>query len=303
MTTTRSRLAAVLALSMGGVGLLAGCGAQESPDTANATGEQPDAATTTAWEFPSGEVAPSDDVTIAIPDDLREAIGGEADALLINSVRVTPHDIDGFELCAADLEMDYAEGGLETLQAGYIDENDKIFDDLQWLDELMSDLEWDMERTWLTALEEGADRMTEEQKDQFHSLMTDWDRAGLWELANEMTFELESGYTAVVYNLLNGNYEMAKTQDEFSESDPQNGYYVSDDLSLITVVTSCAESSEGQDAAFEFEFRESDADNPEMVAGSPFATVEITVMQSGTIGVSGEIADYSRDAEGNWTAN
>ncbi|SJM55230.1 hypothetical protein FM112_03940 [Gulosibacter sp. 10] len=40
-----------------------------------------------------------------------------------------------------------------------------------------------------------------------------------------------------------------------------------------------------------------------MVAGSPFATVEITVMQSGTIGVSGEIADYSRDAEGNWTAN
>lgn len=84
--------------------------------------------------------------------------------------------------------------------------------------------------------------------------------------------------------------------EEFDESDPVEGAYVSKDRQTITVVQDCASAPSDIDRAGTVKFVTHDG------RGGPgrLAEVEFTVMTDGTVAALGEAADYERDSNGDW---
>lgn len=72
--------------------------------------------------------------------------------------------------------------------------------------------------------------------------------------------------------------------------------YIADDFSTLTVVGDCAASATDPDNAIELELPSVDADGK----SDTTATVQLSVMTDGTIGVAGEVKEYMRDANDNW---
>lgn len=92
--------------------------------------------------------------------------------------------------------------------------------------------------------------------------------------------------------------EAAKSANIFKESAPEPGTYVSDDLKTITSVTKCAASPTDRNNATFFGF-------PTQGNHDAYGISEIYVstMTDGTLGVTGKIKDFMRDANGNWIAD
>lgn len=78
------------------------------------------------------------------------------------------------------------------------------------------------------------------------------------------------------------------------------GTYYSDNLSVITLVASCA-ASPADEGDMEFSFPAKVEDDGQIAW---LGTVELSAMKSGTITVTeGRVAGFVRDTDGNWIAD
>lgn len=68
------------------------------------------------YDFSPQQIEPAKSLTITVSDDLRKAVTGESGQLIVNSYEVTGREIAGAELCAYDVTINYADGGLETIK-------------------------------------------------------------------------------------------------------------------------------------------------------------------------------------------
>ncbi|OYN92705.1 hypothetical protein [Parenemella sanctibonifatiensis] len=81
---------------------LAGCssGPAETP-----TDESGGDSAGNVYEFQTNGIEPSADVTIRLPDDLREVMGADADNLVIDEIVVTGRALGDAQVCAADVAI------------------------------------------------------------------------------------------------------------------------------------------------------------------------------------------------------
>lgn len=313
-TTTMTTIAA-----LGGTALLlAGCsgGSDASAGTDETGGE----AAANVFEFQTNGIQPAEEITVQVPDDLREAMRTEADGLVLDGFTVRAHDIDSAEFCAAELNLDWADGQ----PVGFIENNtedlaraegeqqlldatgESSLDSLaRTLDEVYSSAgvlgddyssigqdSWDEIRTGLAEKGEGysifseyatvPDTLTgQEMIDTF--LDTSVENSGLDE-------------SSAVATLLGQDSSDAASIDEFDPNAPEEGTFVADDHSSAVVVSDCAASATDPDNAIEVGLGSVDSDGE----ASSIAEVQLSVMTDGTVGVAGEVEGYMRDANDNW---
>lgn len=68
------------------------------------------------YDFSPQQIEPAKSLTITVSDDLRKAVTAETGKLIVDSYAVTGREIAGAELCAYDVTINYADGGLETIK-------------------------------------------------------------------------------------------------------------------------------------------------------------------------------------------
>ncbi|MFE3461498.1 hypothetical protein ACFXKD_28485 [Nocardiopsis aegyptia] len=255
------------------------------------------------FEFQAEPIEPASGITIRIPDDLREALGSQADGILVDSVDVTPHDLDGLEYCGVDLAVDFADGGLDALAVETTaSTREPVFTEEE-ADELAERFTDDSEglAAELDArginLYESATPYAKENLEQ-HARNTD--NVDTEELAYLLREEISVDGERTVPGWENLAGDLVDVDDiaqiaDLDESDPRPGAYVHDDMETITVVTDCAASANDEDATVPFVFPETGEDDVYAFAETP-----ITVMSDGTLGVTGTIDGFQRDANGNW---
>lgn len=313
-TTTMTTIAA-----LGGAALLlAGCSG--GSDASAGTDESGGGTAANVFEFQVNGIEPAEEIAVRVPDDLREAMGSEADGLVLNGFTVRAHNVESAEFCAAELNLDWADGQ----PAGFIENNtedlaraegeqqlldatgESSLDSLaRTLDEVYSSAgvlgddyssigqdSWDEIRTGLAEKGEGysifseyatvPDTLTgQEMIDTF--LDTSVENSGLDE-------------SSAVATLLGQDSSDAASIDEFDPNATEEGTFVAADHSSAIVVGDCAASATDPDNAFEVGLGSVDSDGE----ASSIAEVQLSVMTDGTVGVAGEVEGYMRDANENW---
>lgn len=317
----RTPMMTTIAALGGAALLLAGCsgGSDASAGTDESGGE----AAANVFEFQTNGIQPAEEITVRVPDDLREAMGPEADGLVLNGFAVRAHDVESAEFCAAELNLDWADGQ----PAGFIENNtedlaraegeqqlldatgessldslartlDEVYSSAGVLGDAYSSIgqdSWDEIRTGLAEKGEGysifseyatvPDTLTgQEMIDTF--LNTSVENSGLDE-------------SSAVATLLGQNSSDAASIDEFDPNAAVEGTFVADDHSSAVVVGNCAASATDPDNAIEVDLRSVDSDGE----ASSIAEVQLSVMTDGTIGVAGEVDGFMRDANDNWIAS
>lgn len=293
--------AAILGLS------LAGCSSEptETPDDESGGDSAAD-----VYEFQTNGTEPSSEVTVRVPDDLREAMGADADGMVIDQVTVTGHDLGNAQVCAAALAMTYMDGQPDGLVSAGSDAGQRSQAEQALL-----------ERSEASSIEEIVTEVDE--------IIADGEERGLTVQQIGENIQMFAGiqgtfYTdgatgqEVVDGYLSGGSEGETTNagiitnalgltsskepnalSDFDESAPEEGTYIADDYSTLTVVGDCAASATDPDNSIEIELPSVDADGKSNAA----ATVRLSVMTEGTIGVAGEVNGYMRDANDNWIAS
>lgn len=313
-TTTMTTIAA-----LGGAALLlAGCSG--GSDASAGSDESGGAAAANVFEFQVNGIEPAEEITVQVPDDLREAMGSEADGLVLNGFTVRAHNVESAEFCAAELNLDWADGQ----PASFIENNtedlaraegeqqlldatgESSLDSLaRTLDEVYSSAgvlgddyssigqdSWDDIRTGLAEKGEGysifseyatvPDTLTgQEMIDTF--LDTSVENSGLDE-------------SSAVATLLGQDSSDAASIDEFNPIAPEEGTFVAADHSSATVVGDCAASATDPDNAIEVGLGSVDSDGE----ANSIAEVQLSVMTDGTVGVAGKVKGYMRDSNDNW---
>lgn len=113
-------------------------------------------------------------------------------------------------------------------------------------------------------------------------------------------------YTGDVSEGTREEWTGARFVDELNASDPEEGYYFSDDLKTVTIVTECAASPSDVDridtSDNRISFRPVDQGGSFPTWG--VASVAFNVMKDGTVTlVSPEVDGFIRDANGTWIAD
>ncbi|MGO1373254.1 MAG: hypothetical protein ACTHU4_03440 [Corynebacterium casei] len=306
MKRTLHRPAAMIAAAILGLTLV-GCGSDPAETPDNETGGDTAAS---VYEFQTNGIEPSNEVTVRTPDDLREVMGADANNLVIDQIVVTGHDLGGAQVCAADLAITYMDGQPDGLVSAGSDAGQRS----QAEDALL-------ERSEASSIEEIVAEVD--------GLIADGEERGLTAQQIGDRIEMFAGiqgtfYTdgatgqEVVDGYLSGGSEGESTNagiiakalgltsskepnalSDFDESAPEAGTYIAADFSTLTVVGDCAASATDPDNAIELELPLVDADGK----SDTTATVQLSVMADGTIGVAGEVKDYMRDANDNWIAS
>src|SRR5699024_153377 len=95
--------------ALGGVALLlAGCsGGSDASAGTDETGGETAAG---VYEFQTNGIEAAEEISIRVPDDLREAMGSDADGMVVDQIVATAHDVEGVEYCAVDLAISYTDG-------------------------------------------------------------------------------------------------------------------------------------------------------------------------------------------------
>ncbi|MFD6176791.1 MULTISPECIES: hypothetical protein [unclassified Isoptericola] len=316
-TTTRTLATATVGAA---ALLLAACsGGDGGPTSADEAGTDAHGrAASTVFDFPLDGIEPATDVTVVVPDDLREALGVQAGAVLVDSIHVTAHDLDGLDHCAADLAITYADGGLEAI-AGPVDAEAAAEEARDFAEhELLSAFD-------VSSLDEAAARVDDliEQEGTglrsqlVHIGLVGSDMGDLYEegdtgaelvakgisSAEESAAEHARKVTATpVADRIAPALDLAETGAPASELDdaaPEDGVYVTDDGSTVTVVGDCAADPFDPDEAVELEIPATDDDGDL----TSFAEVQLTTMTDGTVWVGGSVDDYIRDANGDWISD
>lgn len=287
-------------VALGGAALLlAGCSGG-SDATAGTGGTSGDSAAN-VYEFQTNGIEPSEEITIRVPDDLREAMGADADSMVVDQIVATAHDVEGVEYCAVDLAISYTDGqpdslikeGSETgMRSGAEQELLEAFD-VASLDDVAAKLdtiiaEADKQGTDVDMLlrENGYDVLIGYYGTESHNT----GQAMIDYYMEDSTFRADDSGASVVASALGLGSGEARAQSDLDESVPKEGTYVGDDLTTITRVSDCAASA-------------TDPDNAISMTLPSVGAVQLSVMTDRTIGVAGEVDDYSRDANDNWIAS
>lgn len=286
--------------ALGGAALLlAGCsGGSDASAGADETGGDPAA---NVYEFQTNGIEPAEEISIRVPDDLREAMGADADGMVVDQIVATAHDVEGVEYCAVDLAISYTDGqpdslikeGSETgMRSGAEQELLEAFD-VASLDDVAAKLdtiiaEADKQGTDVDMLlrENGYDVLIGYYGTESHNT----GQAMIDYYMEDSTFRADDSGASVVASALGLGSGEARAQSDLDESVPKEGTYVGDDLTTITRVSDCAASA-------------TDPDNAISMTLPSVGAVQLSVMTDGTIGVAGEVDDYSRDANDNWIAS
>lgn len=306
MKRTLHKPAATLAVAILGFSL-AGC--SSGPAETPTDGTDGDSAAN-VYEFQTNGIEPSEEIAIRVPDDLREAMGADADSMVVDQIVATAHDVEGVEYCAADLAITYAEGqpdglvsaGSDAGQRAQAEEALLERSEASSIDEIVAEVDEiiaDGEERGLTYLEIG-------EKIQMHAGIQGTyytDGASGQEVVDSYLSGGSEGETTNA-GIITKALGLTSTKEpselsDFDESAPEAGTYIADDFSAVTVVGDCAASATDPDAAIEIELPSVDADGKVDTT----ATVRVSVMTDGTIGVAGEVNDYTRDANENWIAS
>lgn len=289
--------------------LLSGCsGGVSSPsDGAN---HSPDSNQTFTF---SGTLGPVDSIHVELPKPLLDAMGADADNLLVTAVDLKAHKLDSAKYCAVDVTRTFAKGAVETLSAPKkVDYQSMSLLDLwassdeagQRLDALLKDSGASMgvkellatDRGFILKMPAGPDRDARLQDIGLEGFDVDAFNAGVQKLKDELSASTpKSDPTATLLKR-----ENAKPLSELNEASPEPGRYMSDDASVITVVMQCAVkpfSDSSRDTDFSsFWMSKSDSFSPES-----FASFRFTVMKDGKITITDSGVDgYQQDSSGNW---
>lgn len=283
--------------ALGGVALLlAGCsgGSDASAGTDETGGET----AANVFEWQTNGIEPAEEITIRVPGDLREAMGSDADGMVVDQIVATAHDVEGVEYCAVDLAISYTDGqpdslikeGSETgMRSGAEQELLEAFD-VASLDDVAAKLdtiiaEADKQGTDVDMLlrENGYDVLIGYYGTESHNT----GKAMIDYYMEDSTFRADDSGASVVASALGLGSGEARAQSDLDESAPEEGTYVSDDLTTVTRVGDCAASA-------------TDPDNAISMTLPSVGSVELSVMTDGTIGVAGEVDWYMRDSSNNW---
>lgn len=283
--------------ALGGVALLlAGCsGGSDASAGTDETGGETAAG---VYEFQTNGIEPAEEISIRVPDDLREAMGSDADGMVVDQIVATAHDVEGVEYCAVDLAISYTDGqpdslikeGSETgMRSGAEQELLEAFD-VASLDDVAAKLdtiiaEADKQGTDVDMLlrENGYDVLIGYYGTESHNT----GQAMIDYYMEDSTFRADDSGASVVASALGLGSGEARAQSDLDESAPKEGTYVSDDLTTVTRVGDCAASA-------------TDPDNAISMTLPSVGSVELSVMTDGTIGVAGEVDGYMRDSSNNW---
>lgn len=294
--------------ALGGVALLlAGCSGGPAAST---DGNDTDEASSSVFEFQVNGIEPAEEITIHVPDDLREAMGADADSMVVDQIVATAHDVEGVEYCAADLAITYVDGqpdglvsaGSDAGQRSQAEEALLERSEASSIDEIVTEVDEiiaDGKERGLTAQQIG------EKIQMFAGIQGTFytDGATGQEVVDGFLSGGSEGETTnagiITKALALTSSKEPSALSDFDESAPEAGTYIADDSSAVTVVGDCAASATDPDAAIEIELPSVDADGKVDTT----ATVRVSVMTDGTIGVAGEVNDYTRDANENWIAS
>ncbi|MGO2616108.1 MAG: hypothetical protein ACTH9B_12690 [Brevibacterium aurantiacum] len=303
MKRTLHRPAATLAVAILGV-TLAGCAS--GPAETATDGTDGDSAAN-VYEFQANGIEPSDEITIRVPDDLREAMGADADGMVVDQIAVTGHDLGNAQVCAADLAITYMDGqpdglvsaGSDAGQRSQAEEALLERSEASSIDEIVAEVDEiiaDGKERGLTAQQIG------ENIQMFAGIQGTYytDGATGQQVVDGFLSgggEGETTNAGIITKAL-GITSSTEPSDlaELDESAPEKGAYMSDDYATVTVVGDCAASATDPENAIEVELPSVDTDGK----SSTVATVQLSVMTDGTIGVAGEVNGYMRDANDSW---
>lgn len=266
----------------GAIAMLALVGCSSDPEGDPAGDHGGPAQQSNVYDFKTPSHAAEGEVTIQFPDELREAAGGEAENLLVSSVKATPHELDSAKYCAVDLAIKYSNGAPEALVGETTKETD-------WKHKYSSE----EKARILKAMEEGNGGYDDIIAE---SGAEDPERLRMYLDAERVEFETTvPGWQDLLKTL---THNRGRAISELDTSDPETGQYLSEDHKTVTTVRSCAKSPMDDENATSFVFPTSDGDST-----SKFATFDVTAMANGTVAVTnGEVEDYTRDSNGDWIA-
>lgn len=297
MKRTLHRPAATLAVAILGVSL-AGCSSDPTETPGNET-ESDSAAN--VYEFQTNGIEPAEEITIRVPDDLREAMGADADGMVVDQIVATAHDVESVEFCAVDLAITYTDGQPDSLiqersetgmRSGAEQRLLAAFEAAS-LDDVAAELdtiiaEADEQGTDVDMLlrENGYDLLIGYYGSESHNT----GQAMIDYYMEDNTFDADDSGASVVASALGLGSGEPRAQADLDESAPEEGTYVAEDYTTITRVSDCAASATDPDNAIEMNF-------------PSVGDVQLSVMTDGTIGVAGEVDNYMRDANDNWIAS
>lgn len=283
---------------------LTGCSGDGATDAGSKSGG---GSSGSVYEFQTNGIAPSDEVTIQLPDDLRKAMGPEADGLIVDKIVAKGHKLDGVEHCAVDLKLTYAKGQPDQIlksnsaEAHRAEREDELIRtlDVSSLDEVAKLLDQSIAddarkgrppgRTG-----EGLNTLTRT------TIGDDYQPGDTGKELIDRYLDKPSNSTdaqAVARSLSADG--TVRAESELDKADAESGTYVSDDFKKLTLVDDCAASATDPDNTMDLTLKRVEADGDD----EGVADVDLSVMTDGTIGVAGEVADYQRDANDNWIAS
>ena len=288
--------------------LLSGCsGGVSSPsDGAN---HSPDSNQTFTF---SGTLGPVESIHVEFPKPLLDAMGADADNLLVTAVDLKAHKLDSAKYCAVDVTRTFAKGAVETLSAPKkVDYQSMSLLDLwassdeagQRLDALLKDSGASMsvkellatDRGFILKMPAGPDRDARLQDIGLEGFDVDAFNAGVQKLKDELSASTpKSDPTATLLER-----EGAKPLSELNEASPEPGRYMSDDASVITDVMKCAvepfANSTSDTAVETMRITKTGSSSPE-----DFAYLRFTIMKDGKITITdSNVLGFQQDSSGN----
>lgn len=289
--------------------LLSGCsGGVSSPsDGAN---HSPDSNQTFTF---SGTLGPVESIHVEFPKPLLDAMGADADNLLVTAVDLKAHKLDSAKYCAVDVTRTFTKGAVETLSAPKkVDYQSMSLLDLwassdeagQRLDALLKDSGASMsvkellatDRGFILKMPAGPDRDARLQDIGLEGFDVDAFNAGVQKLKDELSASTpKSDPTATLLKR-----EGAKPLSELNEASPEPGKYMSDDASVITDVMKCAlepfADSTSDTAVETMRIMKTGSSSPE-----DFAYLRFTIMKDGKITITdSNVLGFQQDSSGNW---
>lgn len=289
--------------------LLSGCsGGVSSPsDGAN---HSPDSNQTFTF---SGTLGPVESIHVEFPKPLLDAMGADADNLLVTAVDLKAHKLDSAKYCAVDVTRTFAKGAVENLSAPKkVDYQSMSLLDLwassdeagQRLDALLKDSGASMsvkellatDRGFILKMPAGPDRDAQLRDLGLEGFDVDAFNAGVQKLKDELSASTpKNDPTATLLKR-----EGAKPLSELNEASPEPGKYMSDDASVITDVMKCAlepfADSTSDTGVETVRIMKTGSSSPE-----DFAYLRFTIMKDGKITITdSNVLGFQQDSSGNW---
>ena len=295
----KRRLSLIALLATGA--LLSACsgGTSSSSDGAD---HSADANQTFAF---GGVLGPVETIHVELPKPLLDAMGADADNLLVTAVDLKAHKLDSAKYCAVDVTRTFADGALEKLSALEDVDPTQTSEYRDRLMELVQSLRpGEDPSVTLNALAESGALKANPGPERDERLRTyglegfdiDAYNAGKQRISDEIAAEIQKADP--VANLM--HIENAKPLSELNEASPEPGRYMNDDASVITDVMKCAldpfadsTSDTGVETVRITKTGSSSAED--------FAYFRYSVMKDGKITITdSKVHGYHQDSSGNW---